>query len=130
MLRDVRYAVIVAAMTTALYTFALSLSPLSFDFGTRAWDMVVLLGIMWMALGFLTGLLCSRFDGRIDDCVAETEAGGGEIDEHAVAKARRLATCPQGANAGTEVRAEVIPFRRLRSSRYPDRNLAGRRALN
>lgn len=95
MLRDVRYAVIVAAMTTALYTFALSLSPLSFDFGTRAWDMVVLLGIMWMALGFLTGLLCSRFDGRIDDCAAETEAGGGEIDEHAVAKARRLATCPR-----------------------------------
>ena len=112
MLRDVRYAVIMAAMTTALYAVGLSLSPLSFDFGIRAWDIVVLVGIMWMALGFLTGLLCARFDGRIDDCVAATEAGRRLIEEQALAKAHRVNICRQAVITGTERTAEVIPFRR------------------
>jgi len=130
MLRDVSYAVAVAATVGALYVAGVHLSPLSYDFGTKAREIVVLIGMMWVALGFLTGLLCSRFDGRIDDCVAETEAGGGEIDEHAVAKARRLNLRPHAVNAGRDFQADVIPFRRLRSSRYPDRELASRRALN
>ena len=130
MLRDVGYAVIIAAMTTALYAVGLSLSPLSFDFGTRAWDIVVLVGIMWTALGFLTGLVCSRFDGRLDDRMADVEERNQEIDEQAVARVRRLNTCTREANARHDVGGEVIPFRQLRPSRYLDRELAGRRVLN
>lgn len=120
MLRDVRYAVIVAAMTTALYAVGLSLSPLSFDFGTRAWDIVVLVGIMWTVLGFLTGLLCSRFDGRIEDRMADIEESNRKFDEDARSKACRLNTYARVGKAGSDVLAEVIPFPRIRSSRQPD----------
>lgn len=116
MLRDVGYAVAVAATVGALYALGVSSSPLTFDFGSRAWDIVVLIGIMWMALGFLTGLLCSRFDGRLDDRMADVEERRRLFEEQALARAFRLNTCRHAVIAGTERAAEVIPFRRIRSS--------------
>ena len=130
MLRDVGYAIIVAAMTTALYAVGFSLSPLSCQSGAVAGDIVVLIGMMWVALGFLTGLLCSRYDGHIDDRLADIEEASRDIAEEAVVKARRLNLCPHAANAGRDVRAEVIPFPRLRASRYLDQPLAGGQTVN
>lgn len=130
MLRDIACALALAAIMGALYAVGMSLSPVSFQFGTATGDIVVLVGAMFTALGFLTGLLCSRFDGRLDDRMADVEDRNRQIDEQAVAMARRLNTHPHAANAGRDVRAEVIPFPRLRASRYLDQPLAGGQTVN
>jgi len=130
MLRDVSYAVAVAATVGALYVAGVHLSPLSYDFGTKAREIVVLIGMMWVALGFLTGLLCSRYDGRLDDSLVDSGEPNLRFDEEARSRAWRLNTDCPAANTGSVVSAEVIPFPRLRSSRQPDPVCAGGHAVS
>lgn len=130
MLRDLACAFSLAATMGVLYALGVSSSPLTFGFGSRTWDIVVLIGIMWMALGFLTGLFCSRFDGRLDDRMADIEESNRKFDEDARSKACRLNTYARVGKAGSDVLAEVIPFPRIRSSRRLDSDRAGRHAVS
>lgn len=129
MLRDIACALALAAIMGALYAVSVHLNPLSYGFSTKALDIVVLVGIMWTVLGFLTGLLCSRFDGRIDDRMADIEESNRKFDEDARSKACRLNTYARVGKAGSDVLAEVIPFPRIRSSRRLDSDRAGRHAV-
>jgi hypothetical protein len=120
MLRDFRSALILAALTGTLYALGIYLSPLRSNVGDGAWNLLVLLGIVLSATGFVVEFVASRLSRRLRE-------GGTVFDDHLDAIAREkamrlnagLPTSPTAQAPSMEVashplrRRRSFPFRRL-----------------
>jgi hypothetical protein len=116
MLRDFRSALILAALTGTLYALGIYLSPLRSMVGDGAWNLLVLLGIVLSATGFVVEFVASRLSRRL-------RKGGTAFDDRldAIAreKAMRLnAYLPTADCSSLRMETAAHPVRRRRSSPF------------
>jgi hypothetical protein len=90
MLRDFRSALILAALTGTLYALGIYLSPLHSNVGDGAWNLLVLLGIVLSATGFVVEFVASRLSRRLRE---RGTVFDDRLDAIAREKAMRLNAC-------------------------------------
>lgn len=130
MLRDFRSALILAALTGTLYALGIYLSPLRSIVGDGAWNLLVLLGIVLSATGFVVEFVASRLSRRLRE-------GGTAFDDRLDAIAREkvmrlnaylptsadCSSSSDGREGTSGSTAQVVPFpalaQRTRRRRSP-----------
>ncbi|MGZ8360710.1 MAG: hypothetical protein ACXWUX_09340 [Allosphingosinicella sp.] len=120
MLRDFGSALILAAVTGALYALGMYLGPLHWNLGDDARDLLVLVGLMLSATGFFVEFLASRLSRRLHQGMRVMDNRSRRLDDIARERANRLnahASAPVGcetATVGSEGASgsmtNVIPF--------------------
>jgi hypothetical protein len=119
MLRDFVSALILAAVTGALYVLGMYLGPLHWKLGDDAWDLLVLVGLMLSAVAFFAEFIGSRLSRRLREDMAATDERYRRLKDATRERASRLNTyapAPVGCTTATDtaiVAAEtdkVIPF--------------------
>jgi hypothetical protein len=104
MLRDFGSALILAAVTGALYALGMYLGPLHWNLGDDARDVLVLVGIMLSATGFFVEFSASRLSRRLHQGMKVMDDRSRRLDDIARERASRLnahASAPVGCETAT-----------------------------
>ena len=90
MLRDFGSALILAAVTGALYALGMYLGPLHWNLGDDARDLLVLVGLMLSATGFFVEFLASRLSRRLHQGMRVMDNRSRRLDDIARERVNRL----------------------------------------
>ncbi|MGZ8335999.1 MAG: hypothetical protein ACXWU1_04995 [Allosphingosinicella sp.] len=112
MLRDFGSALILAAVTGALYALGMYLGPLHWNLGDDARDLLVLVGLMLSATGFFVEFLASRLSRRLHQGMRVMDNRSRRLDDIARERANRLnAHASASAARPPPLAAKALPVR-------------------